>query len=161
MNCMWKSTREAFPGSSALISLQPLLPLQAPRFPTFAELVEQDRMSSTSQPSKREGLFSALISDPRVLLADLLDSPDKYEPGLADLVQDLVSGQKNLQSLTPMESELLDRSVIDFTRPKITKPAELPRPVVPKRAPEPEADTLEAAETPLPPGMADAYWWLR
>jgi len=162
---MQRSTKEAFPGSSVLISLVPLLPLQAPKFPSFAELVDQDLLQQQKNGlPKTEGLFSAMLGDPRLLLLDLLDAPEKYEEGVSSLVQELVSGQKNLQSLDVHEQALLDRAVLDFTRPKQIKPVEPPaKPRVPKHSQEEEAGTLEHAyeDTPLPPGMADAYWWLK
>jgi len=156
-----KSNVEAFPGSSALISLVPLRPLQAPRFPSFAELVEIDRAGSV-KPTKREGLFSALLTDPKILLLDLLDDPDKYEEGVSALVQDLVSGQKKLESLSGHEMDLLDRSVLDFSAPKRNKPA--PAHVkVPehKAAPKDEQDIHDSPDIALPPEMANAYWWLK
>jgi hypothetical protein len=141
--------------------LLPSLPYQAPKFPSFAELVEQDRNQHNSRGTKREGLFSALVNDPRVLWLDLLDSPEKYEDGVSDLIQDLVSGQKRVEELNQEEASLLDRAVLDFSRP--TPPRAPPPPVkVPQLKPrDHEPDTVEEQRTELPPEMANAYWWLK
>lgn len=55
-----------------------------------------------------------------MLFHGLLEAPERYEEGTDELLQQLVSGQKNRGELTPQERELLNRATLEFaagTRP--------------------------------------------
>src|SRR5215510_15870275 len=106
-----------FQDSLALPSLPFLQPLQAERFPTFQELVEKDRagMGSPALPPKRGGLFQALLGNPAILHAALLDRPDAYDPKLLPLLLQLRTGKK-LEELTPEEIALLDAATLEFVQ---------------------------------------------
>lgn len=47
---------------------------------------------------------------------DLLRDPSKYETGVSELLQELMSGSKTLETLSPMEQTLLDNATLDFNR---------------------------------------------
>lgn len=154
-------TRKASPTSTAPINLPPSLALLAPTFPTFSALtVEAGKLQP--ERTKRDGLFAALLKDPRVLLQDLLDSPSKYEDGVASLLQDLVGGRRSLEDLSPAEMQLLDRAVLDYTRPiKIPAPKPVP-------APSPRAQETKDRDVEYPMGDKapsldglEPYWWLK
>lgn len=72
-------------------------------------------------------------------------------------MQDLVSGRRKFEELSPAESTLLDRATIDFAQPVRRKTASAPvpqrrtAPAVPKPAPRAKAPSVEGMEP---------YWWL-
>ena len=88
-------------------SLKPLLPPQAPTFPTLFELANsQEEQQLQKQKKQPAGLFESLLqSNPHVLFNDLLAHPKKYEPGVQQLLQLLISG-RDAQSLDPQDQEL-------------------------------------------------------
>lgn len=109
--------------SSALITLMQLHPLVPPRFPRLSELLSAPNSSEPSSP-KRQGLFSSLIGSPEVLLDDLVRRPEHYETGVAELLQELVTGQKTLAGLSDSETLLLDHATLDWNRSSSAKPPE-------------------------------------
>jgi hypothetical protein len=127
------------------------------------ELVEQDKNPPVVSSTKREGLFSALLGDPEILLHDLLSDPSKYEEGVSNLVQDLASGQRSINDLEPHEMELLDRATIDFSQPRRSRQEPKPAPPPAPKIEPPEFDELVEIGEPmkLPPKLANAYWWLK
>ncbi len=109
-----------------------------------------------------------MIRDPRVLLYNLLDSPDSYESGVAELLQQLISKTRTLESLTKSEQELLDRAVIDFTAPKRTKPeveseklaAKRERTLVEQKLEEEEEESEDEADgLHVLPSDTPTFWW--
>jgi hypothetical protein len=98
--------------SSPLITLMQLHPLVPPRFPKWSELLEKETPSEKSSP--RRGLFSDLVGNPEVILDDLLRRPKIYEEGVAELLQELVTGRKTLAGLSQSEMDLLDRATLDL-----------------------------------------------
>jgi hypothetical protein len=162
-----------FPDYSTLPGSEQLKPLSVPRFPTFFELASQ-----TESPSKKRetGLFEGLLGDPTVLFNDLLDNPGKYEAGVDQVVQRLVSGQASLDDLNEQERQLLDRATLDFSQPRRSEEPLSPKPA-PRRDP---ADDLEPEElgdelgpqepgdeedeerkpTTGPQGPMKAFWWV-
>jgi|SRR5688572_29259070 len=101
-----------------LMGLHPLLPL---RFPTLSELAQAPSVSPPS--SSDSGLFSTLVGHPEHMLDDLLRDPEKYEEGVAELLQSLVAGSKSLQRLSMEERDLLDRATLDLNRSSYKKPS--------------------------------------
>jgi hypothetical protein len=143
------------PTSAPPNNLPPSLALLAPTFPTFSALVA--RVSQPPNETKRDGLFSALLRDPKILLQDLLVNPEKYEDGVASLVQELVSSNRGLDDLNSNEMELLDRATLDFSQ--VARRREVVPPSVQRaEAPKVERDTDTAA--PSLNGM-EPYWWLK
>jgi hypothetical protein len=154
-----KSVEQAFPGASALISLVPLLTPQKPTFPRFSELIGEPVKADSP---KKNGLFSALLGNPAVLLHDCLDSPAKYQDDVLPLVQDLVSGNKKIDDLTAEEMLLLDQATIDYNQTKA--PPAPPQPPSEGTVKTAEADLMydDSAAADQPAALADApaYWWL-
>jgi len=138
--------------------LPPSLALLAPTFPTFGALVTLSEDRPEARP-KREGLYHSLLGDPQPILQDLLANPQKYEPGVAELVQDLASSRKKTNELSTREVELLDRATIDFSQPTRRKPVEQ-APVQPKKTVTPSLRYNEPKDSPDLAGM-DPYWWLK
>jgi hypothetical protein len=109
-----------------------------------------------------EGLFSALIGNPNVLLSDLMENPNKYEDGVYNLLLDLSSNQKDPKSLSPTDQDLLNRATLDYNAPNRRPPAPVPKPPEPKKV-SPKAREIEYHEpvrSPFP-GKAPPYWWLK
>jgi hypothetical protein len=108
----------------------------------------------------RKGLFESLIGDPRVLFYDLLDAPDSFEPGTAELLQELISG-KPQESLTKEQASLLDRATLVYAsvkKPKPTKGLESRgMPEAAKMASRDEEDEPEVTIPELPTGPT--FWW--
>ena len=155
-----RSQESRSPGSTHQLSLPPSLALLAPTFPTFTALATLQEDQQTPRPS---GLYVSLLDDPKVLLQDLLSNPAKYEPGVAELLQDLVAGRREHGALSTQQSELLDRAVIDFTQPNRRREVVPPPVVKPKPAPKVSEPLVEAPEpTPAPilSGM-EPFWWLK
>jgi hypothetical protein len=156
MKSCWKPTKEAFPGSLLMTSLLPLLPPQPPTFLSFSDVLAQGEVSGTGK--KQEGLFTALVGDPKVIMADLLSHPSKYEEGVYDLLLELVAGRRSLQQLNENEQQLLDRAVVDFNS---TEHAPAP-PQPPKEAAKPELGEEREIEyhEPVATSVTEVpYWW--
>lgn len=147
----------------------------APRFPSFAELVELDReQQATPRSTKQEGLFLNLLRDPRILYAALLDAPDAYEEGVAELLLELITGQKTNSSLTEEQLNLLDRATLEFNQHSHKEPQSLQQKVAPVEKPE-SADSEEEREIeyhesgsslphtgptiPMPEEEPATHWW--
>lgn len=149
--------------TTTLTNLPELKPQPPPTFPTFSELVFE---SMNEQPvGKREiGLFEGLMgNDPRPLFQDLVDYPHKYQPGTDVLLQELITGQKTIETLSPDESLLLDYATLEYTQPSRT-PVEEPEPL--REVEEDPADYLpelrsEVDDEPPTVGPMNAYWWLQ
>jgi hypothetical protein len=94
--------------NNLLSSLTP----QPPVFPKLHELLGDATPAVPARPPER--LFNALVGDPAVLWQDLLRHPERYENGLAELTQRLISGSANISTLSAQESALLDRAVLDL-----------------------------------------------
>lgn len=153
-----QSTKEPFPGSSALINLLPLLQLATPTFPSLTNCVRES--TSIERPKKRKGLFSELIGDPQIIFQDLLLNPNKYEEGVSELIQDLVSKRKTLERLDEREMQMLDRAVIDYNSPNRRPEQQLRAPEKPKEKEEPDEEEIEDNKPiPLIDGLRP-YWWL-
>jgi hypothetical protein len=90
---------------------------------------------------------------------DLLSNPEKYEDGVAELVQELHSGAKSLDQLSEPEKDLLDRATIDFNSPN-----RRPEPLLPK-SPPPAPPKAAKKKVKYTPGTdvndLEPYWWLK
>lgn len=150
------TTREAWPGASALISLMPLPSPQTPTFPRFSEVIGE---TARVEPPKKRGLFLDLVGRPEVLLHDYLDNPERYgQPELYPLLQDLVTGTKSLDSLTDPEMRILDAATVDFSQAKTPRKEQAKQETAPTR---PVYNEPKAVEQPDSLKDAPAYWWLR
>lgn len=111
-----------YPDFLALNSWQALQPALVPTFKSVSDLardaLEAERHRPASTIGKQDGLFAALLGDPRILYYELMEDPSRFEEGVSDLTQQLVSGARSMQSLAPDEVEMLNRAVIDWTRPR-------------------------------------------
>ena len=145
----------------------------ATSFPTFTSLVESEGLAPAQAKPMEMGLFSALIGDPRVLYYELLEDPRRFEPEAESLVQQLVSGARTTESLSPAEMEVLNRATIDMTGPRHKEePQVLPVELVPASANpllDEEDKELEYMDdgklvtldesTPLPEEAPATFWW--
>lgn len=141
------------PDSLALPTLPFLQPLRAERFPTFQELAEQEReaMGKPASLPKKPSLFEALLGNPAILHAALLDKPDNYDPKLLPLLLQLRAGRE-LSSLTPEEIALLNAATLEFAQFKPPQKAKAPAPqgLAPTKSSEPDdADTADGDERDL------------
>lgn len=151
-----RQPKETSSGSTPRLNLPPSLALLAPTFPTLSALATVKEESQPT-PASSSGLFQALLRDPTVLLQSLLDDPTRYEEGVGVVVQDLVSGRRKFEELSPAESTLLDRATIDFAQPVRRKTAAAPVPQ--KRAAPRTPKPTPRAKAPSVAGM-EPYWWL-
>lgn len=151
-----------------------LLAPQPPRFPTFLELTQQHQTETETPASRRRGLFEQLLGEPSILYNDLLDDPEKYEEGVAQLLLLLIGGKKSLDQLTVEESHLLDRATLDFNIPTSHKPESLTVPI-PTRPPEDDSgderdieyhEPMRSSQPPMPVHELDSplegspsFWW--
>jgi hypothetical protein len=89
-------------------------------------------------------------------LEDLLRCPNKYEEDVFPLAQQLVTGSKQLSELTENERDMLDRAVIDFSRPNSAKvvPVNTPTEVEQEKTAAGVEDEISAIDE------LDQYWWL-
>ena len=106
-----------------------------PPFATVFDLARQSQSQNESKPAstteKRDGLFIALVGDPRILYYELIEDPSRFEDGVSDLILHLVAGTRQMESLTADELSLLDRAVVDWMRPRHQTSGTLqPRPVL-------------------------------
>ncbi len=102
--------------------MRPSPPLTAPTFPTFFELAGASVTETSPAPSKE--LFQSLIGDPRVLFQELLEDPSRFDEGVAESLQELISG-KPFNELERSQRDLLNKATIDFaTNKRPTKPKE-------------------------------------
>lgn len=152
--------------SSALTTLMQLHPLVPPRFPTWSELASAP--PSSAKPSPMQGLFSGLIGNPNVLLEDLVRRPEHYETGVAELLQELSSGQKTLAGLSSSEMVLLDRATVDWNQSYSPQPS-TPEKTAADRASAPSSrsssdemdeDGSEMPDDLIPDGELEAGWFL-
>lgn len=123
--------------------LHPLLPR---RSPTLSELARTPADSPSS--SRATGLFCNLVGLPEVMLDDLLRDPEKYEAGVADLLQDLTSGRRQLQSLDTTEMAVLDRATLDFSRSSSKKQSESSPPPSPLKKQSSSFEEMEERDIP-------------
>jgi hypothetical protein len=162
-------------GLPILSGLKPLEPLPSPpelKFPTFRELVEQE-LTESPQPEANDGLFSQLVQDPAILYREYLDDPDRFEESAGLLLQQLYSGLKNLEELTPEEMKILDQATVEFAQylakpktPSESQRAAQPRSAIPSDD-EPEipwtdhvgGPSLPAMELPVSLPDAPTFWW--
>lgn len=80
------------------------------------------------------------------------------------MLQDLVGGRRRLEDLSSAETQLLDRAVIDFSRPhKVVAPKPVPEPPAKDKAQETgdrDVGYPMGAEAPSLDGL-EPYWWLK
>jgi hypothetical protein len=102
-----------------------------------------------------------------VLFHGLLESPENYESGVSELLQNLVSGRKKREELTPQELELLDQATLEFAAGKRPAPPskKVETRLPPRRLTPPEEMELIYQEKgpPIPedvvPKRAPTFWW--
>lgn len=174
------SRRPFNPTESEPDFLGPIAPVAAPAFPSFPsvdELLQHQagmaihpllQLTETAPPSKPASLFEGLLGgNLTALTQDLAVSPERYDAPTTAFLEELSSGAKKLEALTPRERALLDSAVMDFAafRPPRTAtlaPKKLPAPKEKKPALLREESELldeRAAQVDMPDGMP-AYWWV-
>ena len=84
------------------------------KFPSFSEMVSQQ--ITPSSPSTNEGLFSTLVRDPLVLYREYLDDPERFPQEAGTLLTQLVTQQKDLNTLTPEDMEVLNQATVEFAQ---------------------------------------------
>lgn len=158
----WDSIASQFglPLSSELTGLPPVA---FQKFPTVQELAASDPPASPG--TRPTGLFEELLqSRPEAIYIDLLDHPEKFEDGVKELVEELVTKKRELSD---RERDLLNRAVLDF----LAKPKEkvAPKPIPKKAVEKLEMDELlteelaeidDAPAAPTATGELPAFWWL-
>lgn len=127
-----------------------------PKFPSLAELVENDQKVSTEERSP--GVYVELFrGKPEVLLQDAMANKQDYDAPLVELLTQLYTGKKSLKDLGEPERLKLNQATMEYlmgTRPDGKKIERVQ--VAKPKDPEP-------VEAPSPVGGDDlpAYWWLR
>jgi hypothetical protein len=124
------STKQSSPLKPSVDTELPSLPkierLSPLQFPTFQQLVEEDRASqqvaSSPTPKKLNDLFDGMLGDLTPLLTDYQDHPEKYGAETHDLLEQLTHGSKSLEQLSTMERTLLNRATFDFFQAVPKKP---------------------------------------
>lgn len=163
---------------TALPSLPVIEPPSPPLFPTFQQLVDQEReslLTTPGRPKKLNDLFDGMLGDLAPLLADFQEHPEKYGEEVHELLGQLTLGSKSLEQLSESERRLLNLATFDFYQ---AVPKKAPEPLVKEAEAELDGDIDEASdeearaktdaekteapipgvdvpETELPP-----YWWL-
>ncbi len=176
---MKKNSQDRPSESTEAFSLPEIEPLQPLRFPTFQQLVEEDRAAQSKTPAARplNDLFSGMLGTLEPLLADYLAHPEKYGRETHDLLEQLTHGSKSLEQLTPSERRLLNLATYDFFQ---AVPQKKEPPLVKEAAPTDPEETAEETEVEddsgaegdaggsgpvpgvdVPVTELPAYWWLR
>lgn len=104
------------------VKLDPILPPDPPRFPTFSELVELD--ASTPIEMTRRGstdLFDGFLGDVTPLLSDFQENPERYGEETHALLEQLMSGNTSIERLSATEKRLLSLATYDFFQSKPVK----------------------------------------
>jgi hypothetical protein len=129
---------------------------------TLAELPESSQLSNN--------LFTALIEDPRALLADYVEHPEDYAHELLPLLVALINKSKTWQDLTEEERTLLNQATPTFvSHSNTSKPSgnEPPTKLLTKS----DGDDSEEEEVPWGPNEGqeislenfelpeEAGWW--
>lgn len=160
-----KATLNAYTSLQAL-ELKPPEPPAPPSFPTFLQLVEQDRLPPPKS-DRPKGLFEELLTArPEALYLHTLEHEGLYEDDVAQLLRELVDGQRTFRSLTLQEQEALDRATFTFATAKPRAPLKPPAKLaqVPKdEEKEEEEKTAEEAPQEEPttsPEEMPPFWWV-
>ena len=95
--------------------------LLAPSFPSFAALVEGEQLREQEKKKPSQELFDAILGDPRVLYYELMEDPSRFEEGTAELIQQIVSGQKPYETLSAAEKNQLNLATLDWARSRHQK----------------------------------------
>jgi len=83
------------------------------------------RLSLTDEHGRKDqGIFEALLGDPRALFQDLIDDPSRYGPEVSALIQEMMAG-KQLSELTDDERAMLDAATVEFAQAPPPKPPEV------------------------------------
>lgn len=155
-----------------LRKLPELQPPEAPRFPTFQELVDLDATTSMETGRRRlSDLFDGTLGDQTRLVEDFQRSPEKYGEECQELLQRLASGKSSVDQLNDHDRRLLNLATFDYHQtPPPKKTPTIKKPGVSMEA-KPRRRTglfnKERAQTQKPrPGIdvpvteLPAYWWL-
>jgi hypothetical protein len=138
------SSKRPSPSTLALSTQRPSRRLPEewtyPKFPSLFELAEAESRQSAT-PRRTTSLFEGLIGSPEVLFQEAAEDPERFEPGVLDLLTEMVASGKKATELLPAELELLDRAVTDYARPSTRRSAS-----VRALSPTPEPRLPEAVE---------------
>lgn len=149
------------PNTTPWTNLTRLHPLLPHRLPTLSELAEAQSLVIQQPRSEPDGLFTQLVSEPTVMLQDLLDCPQKYESGVLELLQRLASGHSKFYELSASEQDLLNQATLDLSRPAPKLAATDPQKKV--EPPDRELDQYQTEGDEGPPQLPDGmepYWWV-
>ena len=109
------STTQQQESHPELTKLPELQPQEAPRFPTFQELVDLDATTSKETESRRlSDLFDGTLGDQTRLVDDFQRHQEKYGEECHDLLQRLASGNLSVEQLSQNDRRLLNLATFDF-----------------------------------------------
>lgn len=162
------------------VELQPMLtglpslpPPEAPRFPTFQELVDLEATTTKGTGNRHlSDLFDGTLGDQTRLVEDFQKNPDKYGEECHDLLQRLGSGNLSTDQLSPHDRRLLNLATLDYhqaVHPKKKPPeAGKAKGATSKGKPAQRTARFNKVQTEKPrPGIdvpvteLPAYWWLQ
>lgn len=146
--------------SLAKVELQPLnypTPPSPPQPPTTVSFDSQAALSPYSMPPK--GLFEELLqSRADVLYRDVQQSPDKYAPGLKEILEDMLALHRQP---TTEERRQLDLAVYDFnSKPAIKPVAQVQKNQPPRRSTPLKWDDEPAEEAGDLLSGLNPFWWM-
>jgi hypothetical protein len=141
-----------------------LKPPEPPRFPTFLELVEHDRLPPPKS-DRPKGLFEELLTArPEALYLHALEHEGLYDDETTQLLHELVDGRRSFRDLSLQEQEALDRATFTFATAKPRAPLKPPAKLAqPPKDEEQEEEEKTAEESPFeetPPEKMASYWWI-
>lgn len=94
-------------------------------------------------------------ADPKYIYYDLLEHPEKYSDGVAEVLSGVISKGTSLKDLTDKELEVLNKATIEYAQTPPTKRKEASAKAQSRETEITPAGEEESAESDLPP-----YWWL-
>lgn len=150
-------------------------PLRFPQFPSVEDILRHEtvphplvRLSETKPPSDPPTLLEGLLGgDPRAIMRDAEDNPDRYTDRERALLDEIRAGQKAPKTLNAADATLLSQAVYNFAAFRPPKPA-LPKTATPpfaqKKKPalmRDEDELLDGREpqVDIPGDPMTAYWW--
>lgn len=143
------------------------MPLAAPKFPRFNDIVSPKTFEVASAPASARrvtGLFDGVLGgNAAALYQDAIEHPEKYDEQAVGLLTELVQGAKKRVDLEETDIRLLDRATLDFAS-YVKPPAQRKQPTsMTKSAKSVEftegPDEVPFDENDVPDGT-QAYWWL-
>jgi hypothetical protein len=143
-------------------TIQPLKPLDFPKFPTVEELLTPgasslDLAPTSTMPARDVGMFELLHQKrPESLLQAVQETPQEFDPKLEGILSRLVQGEP-YGSLDSKEVDLLNQAALQNAQTPPTRRKEASGKTAQRRevSAAPALEEEGSPETDLPP-----YWWL-